>query len=266
MDDNVFVQEDGRDEDEDPGQAVDDVEDILLDHVGGQEGKKEAWGWCLICEICERGWKEPRPRTLERMRVFLSAARRRSEDSTFLKDYLSLFAISYDRVFLRLDQCLTWTLQICMQRWWRERQPSGWKASRKPPELWRSNWRGVRWWGNRHCRPDALRCRLRLLRAKSRWEDWGRGEKATWVRQWERSKRTGLSFGCSSQNGTDNTLQFLRKHFPYKNMWREGTCGGPEKHPQKVGESPKELASPCWDDISLRCEEQPCQLKQVSIK
>ena len=29
------------------------------------------------------------------MRVFLSAARRRSEDSTFLKDYLSLFAISY---------------------------------------------------------------------------------------------------------------------------------------------------------------------------
>ena len=44
IDDNVFVQEDGRDEDEDPGQAVDDVEDILLDHVGGQEGKKEAWG------------------------------------------------------------------------------------------------------------------------------------------------------------------------------------------------------------------------------
>ena len=47
MDDNVFVQEDGRDEDEDPGQAVDDVEDILLDHVGGQEGKKEAWCLCV---------------------------------------------------------------------------------------------------------------------------------------------------------------------------------------------------------------------------
>ena len=31
--------------------------------------------------------------------MFLSAARRRSEDSTFLKDYLSLFAISYDRFF-----------------------------------------------------------------------------------------------------------------------------------------------------------------------
>ena len=31
--------------------------------------------------------------------MFLSAARRRSEDSTFLKDYLSLFAISYDSFF-----------------------------------------------------------------------------------------------------------------------------------------------------------------------
>ena len=34
--------------------------------------------------------------------MFLSAARRRSEDSTFLKDYLSLFAISYDRFFFAL--------------------------------------------------------------------------------------------------------------------------------------------------------------------
>ena len=44
MDDHVLVQEDGGDEDEDPGKTVDDVEDILLDHVGGHEGKKEAWG------------------------------------------------------------------------------------------------------------------------------------------------------------------------------------------------------------------------------
>lgn len=44
MDDNIFVQEDSGDEDEDSGQAVDDVEHILLDHCGGYEAKKEAWG------------------------------------------------------------------------------------------------------------------------------------------------------------------------------------------------------------------------------
>ena len=43
MDDNVFVQEDSRDEDEDPGQPVDDVEHVLLDHVSGHEAEKEAW-------------------------------------------------------------------------------------------------------------------------------------------------------------------------------------------------------------------------------
>ena len=69
-----------------------------------------------------------------------------------------------------------------------------------------------------------------------------------WVRQWERSKRTGLSFGCSSQNGTDNTLQFLRKHLTLtfsiqiyverRNLWRPrraSTEGGWE--PQRIGKS-----------------------------
>ena len=48
MDDDVFVQEDGGDEDEDPCQAVDHVEHVLLHHRSGQEAKKEAWGRWLM--------------------------------------------------------------------------------------------------------------------------------------------------------------------------------------------------------------------------
>ena len=50
MDDNVLVQDDGGDEDEDAGQAVDHVEHVLLDHVGWQEAEKESW-WLFVKHI-----------------------------------------------------------------------------------------------------------------------------------------------------------------------------------------------------------------------
>ena len=47
FDDNVLVQENGGDKNEDPGQVVDHVEHVLLDHCSGQEAKKPKQGrWC----------------------------------------------------------------------------------------------------------------------------------------------------------------------------------------------------------------------------
>ena len=46
FDDNVLVQENSGDKNEDPGQVVDHVEHVLLDHCSRQEAKKPKQGRC----------------------------------------------------------------------------------------------------------------------------------------------------------------------------------------------------------------------------